>query len=278
MTQNLFLFGLLFSVSAFALDSPIVQGLSGAGRSGIPREGLFTNPASIALLSSSSSFLIYTKPKIQDFQAGGRALTFGAYDGENTTLKGGVAYSTVARARTLNGVQVYEDRSEIRFAGGRMLSEAIAGGFSARYITKRTGPNETKFLQGDLGAIFPLFNDVRAGITYENLVERENEEPPTGSGGIAYGLGGGIQILADGSRILKGNLKGKNSWSLAAEVTMATDFVFRAGRFQDGYRKKKGWSLGLSWTGPRVSFDYALRKTSETHSEKDHILGVSMAL
>lgn len=279
MTQNIciLLLCLFFSSPARAIDSPLVQGLSGAGRSGIPREGVFTNPASVALLTSSSSYFIYTKPKIADFNAGGRATSIGAYDGENPVIKGGLGYSSVARARTSSGVQVYEDRSEIRFSAGRMVSGGIAGGLAARYVTKREGESETKFLQGDLGMIFPLFADMRAGITYENLAEKENEAPPSMAGGVQYTLGSGVQVFADGARHLKGPAKGKNSWSLAAEFSLVADFILRGGRFQDGYGAKKGWSMGLSWIGPRASFDYAMRKTSETHSEKDHIFGMNLA-
>jgi hypothetical protein len=270
---------LLKSLCALAaLDSPVVQGLAGAGRSGIPREALFLNPAATGLATASSSFAYYTKPSIPDWNAGGRAYSIGAVDGENPTVKGAAGFSRVSRARIANGVQSFEDRSEMRIAAGRVLWGNTLGGLAGRYITRRTAGAEKKFFQGDAGIIWPLFKDLRLGVTYENFSEIAGEVPPTLGAGLNYATGIGLQLYADGTRALRGPYKNQNSFSGGVELPLAGDFVMRGGKFRDRVRNVRGMALGLSWTGPRLSFDYSWRKSEGSPQEKDHIFGLSLLL
>jgi hypothetical protein len=85
-------------------------------------------------------------------------------------------------------------------------------------------------------------------------------------------------LYGDGTRIMKGALKGQRGWALGGELSFAGDFRLRAGRFQDGLRRRKGWSIGGSWVGPRASFDYAMRTSGSNPKERDHILGMTVAL
>lgn len=276
------LFLAFFSATSIAAsDSPLIQGLSGAGRAGVPAEALFTNPASVAFLTQPSSYFFWGKPSVPEFSSGGRVYSMGAYDGGSPNMKGAMGYTSISRARIGGGgQQVYEDRSIVQFSAGRSITDAVSAGVAAKYIVKRNNGDSTKFFQGDAGIIFPLFKDLRFGLTYENFVNKEaiGEEPPAFAAGAQYGLGFGFQLLADGVRYLKGSAKGKNSWSLAAEYTLSSSFTVRGGRFQDRFRDIKGWSLGLSWSGPRASFDYAMRTTSDSPHEKDHVLGIRVLL
>jgi hypothetical protein len=280
MTRNpLPLLALFFSTVSFASGgSPVVQGLGGAGRAGVPGEAIFTNPAAVGLLTKSGSFFYYTKPNIADWNAGGRGYAIGAYDGQNETVRG--SFGAVRSSRAIiarNGTQGYEDRSEYRFALGRPLWANVAGGLQARYVTRRVGLSEEKFFDGDLGAIFPVYAGLLGGFVYENALNKTGERPPTAAAGVVYGLGYGIQAYGDGYRAMKGPEKGQRGWALGAEVGLAGDFKLRGGRFQDGYRRLKGWSAGLTWAGPRASFDYAMRTAGNGPSERDHIFGMTIA-
>ena len=103
------------------------------------------------------------------------------------------------------------------------------------------------------------------------------ENPPTAAAGLLYALGYGINLYGDGLRVMKGPHKGDRGWALGGELSFATDFRLRAGRFQDTYRRRRGWSAGLSWNGPRTSFDYAMRTSGDSPKERDHILGMTVA-
>lgn len=284
MTRKIF--WLFFSIflltgpflSIATADSPLVQGLAGAGHSGIERDPLFSNPASAALISQSFGFFNYTKPSVPSFHSGGREFTVGMADGGSTYGKGVVGYTRTAMARSVAGSQVFVDRSEIASAFGGQIFTNILSGVNVRYVTVNVGQAKTKFFQGDVGVLFPLFQDMRAGISYDNALKRAGERPATFASGAQYQIGYGIKLFGDLSQIADGVRKGKKSWAYAAEFSLAGDFVARAGRYYDAYLQKRGWSMGLSWMGPRASFDYAMRVTKEKSSEKDHLFGMTVAL
>jgi hypothetical protein len=287
MTRNAIL---LFLVSAGAFlpapsfataDSPVVQGQGGAGRAGLPLESLFANPAAVGLLTPSSSFFLnYEKPRIPDWNAGGREYSVGVYDGTSEAVKGGFGYVRTSRALVdaAGRRQDYEDRSDFRAVFGRPVWGNIVAGVRTRYVTRRNGAAEKKFLDGDLGTIFPLYAGVTGALTYEHALAVAGEQPPTVGAGLAYALGDGLTAYADGYRLMQGLKKGDRGWALGLEVILAGDFRVRGGRFQDGMRRLKGWSLGLSWLGPRTSFQYAMRTTGTNPKEKDHIFGISVAM
>ncbi len=276
------LFGLaLNSTLSFAtVDSPVVQGLGGANRAGISREALFANPASVSLLTNAFGFFHYEIPKIPDFNAGGRAFSAGLYDSGDKSWKGGIGYSRTSRARILNnGQQGYIDRSEFRFATGHNIMGKIEGGLTGRWINNNNSANNpSHYPEGDLGILFPLFADMRGGITYENILNKEDEAPTTVGLGANYSLGYGFQLYADGYRLMSGTRTGERGWALAAELGLSSDFFARAGLFEEGYRGNKGWSIGGSWLGPRASFDYALKVAGKGPKERSHILGVTLSL
>jgi hypothetical protein len=261
--------------------SPVVQGLGGAGRAGVAKESAFTNPASASLLKDASFFLFYAKPHVSAFDSGGRGYSIGASDG-GTAIKGSFAFVSSSAARIgRDGQQIFEDRSEFRFATGFSLGGNVAGGIATRYVNRRNpggGDNNQKFFQGDLGILFPLFWGVTGGVTYENVFNQEDERPPTIGAGLQYNIGGGLRAFADGTKIMNGTRKASTGWALAGDLTLGTDYTVRIGRFQDAYRKLRGWSFGLAWTGPRMTVDYALRMAGDNPKEQDHILGFTVRM
>lgn len=281
MTRNILLSTIalfLSSISLATADSPIAQGLAGASRSGIPTEAAFTNPAAAWLLDKSYSFFQYTKPSIVETKEGGRSLSSGVYDGENTNVKGAVAYTRSSRTRVGASGRYYEDKTEFRATAARPISGSVLGGINVRYVTNRTVGPEEKYVQGDAGIIFPLFTDMRGGITYENVVDKPGDRPATLGAGLRYNVGSDLRLLADGAQLMRGAFKGKREWSIAAEATVGTDFMLRAGRFQDAQSRYKGWSVGASWVGPRASIDYAMRTTKGAPHERDHIFAILVQL
>lgn len=266
----------LATVAAFGADSPVVRGLAGAGRAGIPYESLFTNPAGYALVDRSQGFFYYTKSQVKDFNAGGRDLSVGLYDGENPYARAGLGYVRESRTRVVDGHRVYVDRSELRLGAGRALSAGLYGGFNGRYITRRTGAAEEKFFTGDLGLLYELQKDLRIGATYENALKKTGERPQSMALGARYQLGYGMAVMADGGRFMEDPYRDKKFWSLGGEIVMAGDLLIRGGLYRDTYLGQRGYALGLSWAGPRTAFDYSYRKSKSLPAEADHIFGISV--
>lgn len=268
--------GLSFSWSTWA-SSPTVDALGGAGRGGIPTEALFTNPAALAMLTQSGSFLNFTKPRIQQWDAGGRAYSIGAFDGENPVAKGGFATLRSSRARIgVNGAQAYEDRTEYRLGFAGNIMGGLLVGAMPRYVIRRDGGPEQKIFTGDFGAIYPIYKDLFLGFTYENALNKPEELPTTMGLGAAYSLGSGIKVYGDGYRFAKGPRAGDKGWALGGELGFAGDFVLRYGRFLEGWKRLRGWSAGLGWNGPRTSFFYSLRMAGQGPKEKDHSFGITL--
>lgn len=177
MTRNAFLLWIaLSSTPSFAtVDSPVVQGLGGATRAGVVRESLFANPAGVAAIKDTYAFYHIELPSIPDYNAGGRSWNVGVYDGGDKTLKGGFGYSRVAKARIFQGGQGYIDRREFRFASAYSVYNGIVGGLATRMVklyTPNGGGDGNTFLDGDLGAMFPMFTDMVGGITLENALDK----------------------------------------------------------------------------------------------------------
>jgi len=269
----------LYCTQSFAtVDSPVVQGLAGASRAGVPREAIFSNPASVSAINGTFAFLHYQIPQIADFNAGGRAFSAGVYDGGDKNWKGGFGYSRTAKAAIQNNSQGYIDRRELRFATGHAITESIQAGVAARWINNYAVPGSDRFFEGDLGILFPLFADLRGGITYENILNKEDDSPTTAGVGATYALGYGFQLFADGYRLMSGTKTGERGWSLATEASLSNDFFVRGGLFEEAYRALKGWSLGATWMGPKASFDYAMKIAGKGPKEKTHILGMTLTL
>ncbi|MGZ3692800.1 MAG: hypothetical protein ACXWQO_01025 [Bdellovibrionota bacterium] len=282
MTRNVLILlalGLfLHNSQSFATaDSAVLQGFGGAGRAGIPKESLFSNPAGAAMLTDSTSFLNFVKPNIPDFNAGGRAYNVGIYDGGQPDWKGGFAYTRSARAVLKDGAQDYDDRSELRFTIARPVTDSILMGAQVRYTKVKIRGDETKFFQGDVGAILPLSPELRAGITYENISRRPGELPPTLGAGIHYLLGLGLETYLDATRQMGGLHAGDKGWNAGAQVPLPGGLVGRAGKFQDGVRRLKGWTVGGGWGGPRISVDYAMRTAGTKNRERDHLFGMNIS-
>ncbi|MGZ6423316.1 MAG: hypothetical protein ACXWSR_20470 [Bdellovibrionota bacterium] len=255
-----------------------MQGLAGATRAGVTREALFSNPASVANIENTFGFFHYEMPKIPDYNAGGRSFNAGLYDGGDKTWKGGFGYSRIAKARIINNHQGYIDRREFRFSSGHEIYSGVTGGIAGRYIKNYNDSDSGSFLEADAGVLFPLFNDLHGGLTFENILNREDETPQTIGAGAAYSFGYGIQVIADGYRLMSGTKNGERGWSLAGELGLTGDVLARAGIFEEAYRGLKGWSLGASWIGPRIQLDYALKTAGKGPKEKSHIFGLTMSL
>jgi hypothetical protein len=270
-----FIVSLAIPTSGFATAlPPVLQGLGGAGRGGVAKESVFSNPAATGLLNDASAYFYYEMPSVPDFDAGGRAYGLGISDG-GTNIKGAFAYVRSSRARIGDGGQDFEDRKELRFSSGFQVGEGIYAGFGTRYVWNAPNGDYSRFFQSDIGVLFPLFAGLTAGITYENIFNRSDDLPPTIGLGGKYPLGAGFTAFADGYRLMNGKRKGERGFSLAMEMAVWGDFTLRGARFQDGLRLIKGWSGGLTWAGPKFSLDYAFRVAGTGPREKDHTFGLS---
>lgn len=262
-----------------AAETPRKIGLAGAGRSGILQEALYTNPAALAYLQQSLAFGYYGMPRITDWNAGGRQVSVGAYDGDNPFAKAGLAYERDSRAILLaGGARGYRDRSTYLLGVGRQIFDMLDLGVTGKYVVRRDGGDTTKFFDGNAGALIKAIPSLQLGVTYENFANREGETPPILGMGIRYDILGPIAALVDGGYSTKGVTKSRKQWSYAMELGLADDVIARGGFFQDSINGHTGRALGISWQGPRTSFDYGLRMTRKAPVQREHVFGMTVQL
>lgn len=280
-TAKLILLGALSASLAWA-DSPRRTGLAGAGRSGITNEPLFSNPAALAYLEHSEGFGFYGFPRIKDWGAGGRQITAGIYDGENQIAKAGFAYERDARAILQSGAsRAYRDRSNFLFGLGQHITRFLDLGLTGKYIVRRDGSSEsTKFFNGDVGALVKeaIIPGAQIGFTYENALNKEGELPPIAAFGVRYDILGPMAAHIDGAMATQGEYKNKKQWSYALEMGLAEEISIRGGLYQDSIGGIRGKSLGVSWQGPRTSFDYGLKISRNAPVQREHVVGMTIQL
>ncbi|NUM88512.1 MAG: hypothetical protein HUU37_04835 [Bdellovibrionales bacterium] len=270
--------GAFFGAAVWAAPlTPQRAGMGGAGRGGQAREGIATNPATVAAVAGNLLAIHYGKPGLQDRAGGGRMWGMSVYDGQSTAVKAGVGSFRESRAADFRGQQIYVDRSEARLALARPISGSVVGGVAGRYVTVRDADGERKFADGDVGILTPLFADIMLGLTWENVGGHQGEDPPMVGGGLAWTLSEGVSVRADGGRYLEGDRKGQTQWQAGAEASMMGGLVGRLGLFSEPHRDRKGKSFGAGWVGPRASFDWAMVLTTRGIREKTQILGMTVA-
>ncbi|MCO5142441.1 MAG: hypothetical protein M9962_05055 [Oligoflexia bacterium] len=274
--KKLYLLFLFFCLPVYAQESaPISQGLGGAAIVGNSKESLFSNPATVASLQTSIFTLHYMMPSVPDFNSSGRAMAVGVYDGTNGSLKGGLGYSRESYAVVRNGRQEYFDRKRFISTLAKNLWGNVEAGLRVNYYTVKNTV-ENKYFDFDFGVVFPIYSEITVGLIYDNFRNKDLNNPTKSGVGVKYALGYDFVAYGDGYRYMKGSKKGERGWAVGLESKIAGDVILRAGKFQEGLDKKKGWSLGLSWVGPRTSFHYALKKISNVPNEKRHVLGTEI--
>lgn len=273
-----FLLLALSPAALWAADAPRSTGLGGGGRAGIVDESLFANPASLNYLKQSLAFGYYTKSRVSDWNAGGRALAGGIYDASNPIAKAGFSWIRESRVRLVNGGQIYADRTEYRMGLGKALGESFLAGATGSYVVRRDNGNETKIFNGSAGLLYPAAAGMRVGVTYENFIERAGERPPQVAAGATYALLSSVIAYADYGFVLRGPHKDKRFWSGGVEIPMISDLILTAGISRDAVIGVRAKSVGVIWQGPRTAFEYALRITSHAPIERDHVFGITVGL
>ena len=268
---GLFLFG-----SASWAMTPQVEGLGGAGRGGLPKEALFSNPAAVSMLRQNTAFLAYTQTKLRDLKAGGKVQIAGIYDGSSDLAHGGIAYIRESRRVSLGSGTTYADSTKIRTVIGRELFSGLQMGIKTNYTIQRTSGVTTKYFYGDAGFLYPLFAELPLGLTVENVMDKAEERPRTIYAGLRYDIDGPLDLYGDIGKSVSSRKSQGTPWAIGLEVKFFDELFFRGGLFRDAAIGARGWAAGLSWLSPRTAFEYALRRSTSIPRQTDHNLGVSV--
>lgn len=267
----------ILSANIATAQTPQEEGLAGAGRAGLAREAMHSNPAAVALLKQNMAAASYTLTRIRDLgDAGGIVQNADLYDGTSEMAHGGLGYTKEGRRVSLGNGSKYVDRTSVRTVLGRDVYRGILVGMKPSYTIHRENGVESKYFHADAGIIYPLFTDMPMGITVENVMDKDLERPRSVYAAISYSMEGPLSIYADIGRVVSAQKNGRTLWAFGAEIKIFDELVARAGLYRDTILETRGFGLGLSWLGPRTAFEYALRKSISAPMQMDHVFGINL--
>ncbi|MEE2671204.1 MAG: hypothetical protein VYA54_05810 [Bdellovibrionota bacterium] len=274
--SSIFRFFLLgcFTINIYAFDGILpyettqLKSQSGAGvASLLTNEATFFNPASI-VFTNQSTFL-YGRNSIEledksdlrdrDYKEG-LTESFILVD-SSTSLKGGFNY--------IYQNQATGKKRSYNLSMAAPISKRSAAGFVISHNEEDSLLYRNKiYTQIDFG----YTQVIKEGLTYGFVVDDitfVNSEYFKYTAGIFYSFNKFVDLIADvgSGDMLNRDKKSFNKWALQIQ---AHDGVFlRYGRFYDRSLGFKGSSYGVTWVGPKLVLDYAIKNSEKISEDSD---------
>lgn len=237
-----------------------IQSSAGAGvASLLINESSLLNPASIAFFEQSTFY----------YQKGSTAISNKNNDRKSDYKKGDNQLITITDTSSpVNGglsyqLQNSEDGRRIRYstslAAGTGKSSSL--GLIYRYTEESSDIINKDFHQAVVGYNYIYSNSLSFGAVVVDPVQTINEYFNY-TLGAQYNLNEFFTVIADIGSGDVANPEKSLFTKWAIQLMSFRQLFLRYGQFDDKFKNQRGFSYGLSWVGPKLSFDYAV-KTSE---------------
>lgn len=271
-----FLNTLLISLSLNAqirdFETTRLQSTSGAGVASIlVNEASVLNPAPIVFIPVSAFY----------YQRGSSTLDSKSPERTKDFSNGSdQMYLLSDSSGQIKGTFSYQEKAENQFNRKRYTSslasnsgKKTAFGILYRYTIDEDSilNEENKFHQGVFGFTHIYSPELTfGGVVIDPFLS--NKQDARVILGFQYQLTSNFHLIVDGGTNFNDD-SSKNTLSRGAlQVNFFRDLFLRTGKFHDNAANLKGSSWGVSWIGPRLSFEYAY-KTSEVIQDKtDYLL------
>ena len=243
---------------------------SGAGvASLLTNEATILNPASIVFTNQSTLFYEKSTFDVED-KSDQRTDSYkeGASEGfilvdSSSAVKGGVNYSYQRQAAG--------NKRTYGLSLAAPLSKRSAAGFIFSHNEEDSILNPGRiYTQVDFGYTNVLSEQLTFGFTIHDLTF-VNPEYFKQTVGAFYTVNDFLDLMVDaGTGDLKNREKKSfNKW--AAQLQAGKNFYMRYGRFYDRTIDYKGSSVGFSWIGPRLAFEYAVKNYEKIGQDTDTV-------
>jgi hypothetical protein len=276
--NNSHFFILFLSLISLAANSAIrelettrLQSTAGAGvASVLVNEASFLNPASIVFVPTSAFYYQQGSSKLNN-DSDQRSTEFS--DGSNEI------YLLSDSSGQLKGTFSYQRQAENQYKRLRFTSSLAASygkrsslGLLYRYTTDEDirENEEKKYHQVVLGFMHIFSEELSIGAT---LVDPflSNKEDAKATIGIQYNLISNLIFVLDYGVNFNDDPNKNSVTKGALQINFFKDLFLRGGRFHDNITGLSGNAWGISWIGPRLAFEYAV-KSSEVTQEKTNYL------
>jgi len=232
-------------------------------------ESALLNPASIVFLKENAFYFQQSTEKIEE-KASSRTTKFQEIE-ENL-------YILSDTTSGMNGAFAYQYRKEengSRVRYSTSLSKPYGRSTGLGVIVNYSNENSTlindSYFHFVLGLMTVTNEDLIFGLTIVDP-SQEVAEYFKYTAGVQYTLNSLVNIVFD---IGSGDVENYGDeafirWSVQLQAFMNT--FLRYGTFHDQMLNRKGTALGLSWNGPRFSFDYSHKLSSIIYDSDDNVL------
>jgi hypothetical protein len=261
-----------------------LQSTAGAGvASLLVHESVVLNPAPVAFFSNS---FLYTQRDWENLDREGQD-RLDSYR-SNTSEAHIVTDSTSALRGSFAYIRKLEDefkRTSYSLSMSGAMSKSSAMGITYTYaMDENFGEilDPKHFL--DIGYI----NVVNTKVSYGLVLKDAGKASQTQRrliGGVHYNLTNILAFILDLEIDVQRSYEDYNSTKGAVQFSLVSDIFVRAGYFNSTIDNETGTTYGLSWVGPKLSFDYALKRVhlKENNPDKglyedDEILTSSFAI
>lgn len=237
-------------------------------------EGLVLNPAALAFFDEafgsyqkSSSNLSKKNPeRSSDNRRFAKAnFSEGVFAVDNSgSVKGGFGYIR----QNENGYT----RERASGAAAMRIIESLSLGTIVQH-TQDTRPHRLSSHRHDVAIPFVLgltwvpIEQLSIGAVYED-VGKALEDETRAIVGFQYSVTGDFVVMGDAGGNPRKDYAEENLWRLAAQYRLFNDLYVRAGQFSDHTTNQRGIGYGLSWAGPKLGVDVAMRTARQLEREK----------
>lgn len=256
------------SVSAMAqtvFEGPVAKSLAGSGRAGLDSsDGVFLNPALVALLPKSELTLYYQDGERSPGEHHNLWGVDLSQNDQDVIVSGNLAY---LHSRTSGLLQVPVNGETWHAAFGKLFFRRLAVGLSV-YHFQATGDTVEKNEQwnGSLGALFMILPKLGVAYVYDNPVHPSSRVPqalrflPQQSFGVFWGIPYNARLRLDLVHLDQMNPNQRWDIRTSIESEFGEYFVFRLGGRFDEIENQRFITAGLGFNGPNLKIDYGIEK------------------
>lgn len=267
----LLIFIYIISLNSFArvhqYETTRLKSTGGAGvASMLLDESAVLNPAPIAFFKSSALYLQKSNFEYTDqvYSSGKRNYTNN--DEQESIIISDAKGSLKGSFGFQNQYEGGEQRKRYSSAMAGPIGPKSSMGFSYHYTrdynrVDTINLEEEDYHQINAGVYHAISPEFSIGAVVNDILS-EKEEDHRVILGMQYTLKGFITIMADAGSDYRKELSERFLYKTALQMKFYSDFHVRAGAFRDSFLKEKGNGAGVSWTGPKLMVDLALKNTT----------------
>ncbi len=273
LTLTLFL---ITSVSARIrkYETTRLKSTGGAGvGAALINESVVLNPASLALFNIGT---IYAEKTDLEF-SGGESEQRKEHNNYHSKSSENMALIITDTSKAVKGSfgyikQRFGEHKEERFsvASAHMISDHTGIGVQFHHIKETNNPflaeNSEKYDQVNFGSYHIVNKNLTMGVMVVDPFKKRRGQS-RGILGLQYVFHNMLAFMADVGADYNQDLSSTLFYKLGAQINFFADFYVRAGHFNDKSESEKGNGVGISWIGPRLSFDIAYKTTKPIDSQ-----------